>query len=232
MKKLVIIPTYNELENVVNIVISILRLKRDYHILIVDDNSPDGTGKIAEDLAKKHKEVFVLNRTKKEGLGPAYIEGFKWAQGHKYDLIFEMDADFSHNPEQLPWLEKEISKCDVVLGSRYIKMGGTLNWSRIRILISKLGNLYARLLTGLPFTDVTSGFRCFKKEVLENIELDKIKSKGYAFQVEIIYRAYKKGFKIKEWPIVFHERRVGRSKLSKWIILEAVWRVFKLRFPS
>jgi len=230
MKKIVVIPTYNELENIVNIVLAILRLKKDYNVLIVDDNSPDGTGKIAEELSKNHKEVFVISRPKKEGLGPAYVEGFQWALKNNYDLIFQIDADFSHNPEQLPWLEKEIEKYDVVFGSRYIKWGGTLNWSKFRIMISKAGNIYARTLTGIPFCDITGGFRCFRKKVLEALELDKVKSKGYAFQIEMLYRAYKKGFKIKEYPIVFHERRVGKSKLSKFIILEAIWRVFILRF--
>ena len=229
MKRLVIIPTYNELENIVNIVLTVLKLRKDYHVLIIDDNSPDGTGKVADDLTRKHDEVFVIHRPKKEGLGPAYIEGFKWALERGYELIFEMDADFSHNPEHLLWFEKEIPKYDLVIGSRYVKIGGTINWSKYRILISRLGNLYARIITGMPFSDLTSGFKCFQRGVLELIDLDKIKSKGYAFQIETTYRAYKRGFRVKEIPIIFHERRVGKSKLSRQIVFEAVWKVIKLR---
>jgi dolichol-phosphate mannosyltransferase len=200
--------------------------------LIVDDNSPDGTGRIADEMAKKDGRFFVIHREKKSGLGTAYIAGFKFALEKGYDLIFEMDCDFSHDPKYVPHFLKAIQEADLVLGSRYIDGVNVINWPMSRLLLSYYANVYSRLVTGLPVKDATSGFKCFRREVLEAIDLDRVKSNGYSFQIEMSFRAWKKGFKIKEIPIIFEDRKVGQSKMSKKIVREAVWMVWKLRLRS
>ena len=232
MKTLVIIPTYNESENIEKIVPLVLDQDSSIHVLIVDDNSPDGTGRIADEMAKKDGRVSVIHREKKSGLGTAYIAGFKFALEKGYDLIFEMDCDFSHDPKYVPHFLKAIQEADLVLGSRYIDGVNVINWPMSRLLLSYYANVYSRLVTGLPVKDATSGFKCFRREVLEAIDLDRVKSNGYSFQIEMSFRAWKKGFKIKEIPIVFEDRKVGQSKMSKKIVREAVWMVWKLRLRS
>lgn len=232
MKTLVIIPTYNEKENIGEIIPEILKKDPSINVLIVDDNSPDGTGRIADDVAKKNPRIKVLHREKKAGLGTAYKTGFKYALENGYDYIFEMDADFSHDPKYIPHFHEAIKKADLVLGSRYISGVNVINWPISRLLLSYYANVYTRWITGLPVKDATGGFKCFRREVLEKIDLDKVQSEGYSFQIEISFRAWKKGFKIKEIPIVFEDRRVGQSKMSKKIVREAIWRVWKLRLLS
>ncbi len=232
MKTLVIIPTYNEKENIESIIESVLSQSKTIDILIVDDNSPDETAKIVRNKIKRNKRIHILERPGKMGLGTAYIAGFKFALERKYKLIFEMDADFSHNPEEIPNFLKEINGYDLVLGSRYIRGFNVVNWPLRRLVLSYGANLYTRVITRLKITDSTGGFKCFRREVLESIDLDKIHSNGYAFQIEMTYKAWKKGFRIKEIPIVFVDRVQGTSKMSKKIIYEAVFMVWKLRFLS
>jgi len=232
MKALVIIPTYNEKENIESIVGEVLQQDPCLHVLIVDDNSPDGTGDVADRLALSNAKVSVLHRPKKAGLGQAYVAGFRHALSKDFDYILEMDADFSHDPKYLPDFLKSIEKADLVLGSRYISGVNVVNWPMSRLLLSYFANIYARWVTGLPVRDSTGGFKCYRRIVLEQIELDKIKSEGYSFQIETSYRAWKKGFKLKEIPIVFVDRKQGESKMSKKIVREAMWMVWKLRFLS
>ena len=232
MKALVIIPTYNERENLEQIVSEVLRQDSRLQVLIVDDNSPDGTGEIADQISQSNGKVFVLHRQKKAGLGQAYVAGFKFALQKEFDCIFEMDADFSHDPKYLPDFLKSIEKADLVLGSRYISGVNVVNWPMSRLLLSYFANIYARWVTGLPVKDSTGGFKCYRRIVLEQIELDKIKSEGYSFQIETSYRAWKKGFKLREIPIVFVDRKQGESKMSKKIVREAMWMVWKLRLLS
>lgn len=232
MKTLVIIPTYNESENIEEIVPEILQKDPSIDVLIVDDNSPDGTGKMADEMAKDNSRLRVLHREKKAGLGTAYKDGFKYALENNYDYIFEMDADFSHDPKYLPHFLQAIKETDLVLGSRYISGVNVINWPISRLLLSYYANVYTRWVTGLPVKDATGGFKCFRRKVLEKIDLDRVQSEGYSFQIEMSFRAWKKGFKIKEIPIVFEDRRVGQSKMSKKIVREAVWRVWKLRLLS
>ena len=229
-KKLIVIPTYNEAENIEPLIEEILETVPDVNILVVDDYSPDGTGEIVEGLAKKDNRINLLSRTKKEGLGRAYVAGFKWALNHGYDIICQMDSDFSHQPRHLPTFFDTIKECDVVLGSRYIPGGETEGWPLRRKLLSKGGNLYARTILGLPFSDLTGGFKCFRKKVLKAINLDEVGAQGYAFQMEMTYRAFKKGFKIKEIPIVFPDRLRGESKLSGSIFWESLAIPWRLRF--
>ncbi len=227
---LVIIPTYNEYDNLGPITDAVLRAERRVDILVVDDNSPDGTGKLADELAAKSKRIKVLHREKKQGLGRAYLHAFRWALEHGYDYVIEMDADFSHDPRFLPGLlDTAINGADIALGSRYVPGGGTVNWGVGRQLISQGGSLYARTILGVDVKDLTGGFKCFNRRVLEAINLDEVQSSGYAFQIELTYRALKKGFTVKEVPIVFEDRRVGQSKMSRKIFLEAVTMVWKLR---
>jgi dolichol-phosphate mannosyltransferase len=226
---LVCIPTYNERENLPSIVEELLRVA-PVDILIIDDNSPDGTGAVADGLAEKSSRVHVLHRPGKQGLGRAYIAGFKWALHRHYKYVFEMDADFSHQPRYVPEFLRAIKEVDLVLGSRYVDGGGTENWSKARQVISQGGSLYARTLLSLPFHDLTGGFKCFRREVLEALDLDSVECEGYAFQIELTYRAYRLGFRVKEVPIVFYERVAGRSKMSKKIFLEAVLKVASMRF--
>ena len=230
MKGVVVVPTYNERENIEELIEKTLSTSPDIDILIVDDNSPDGTGEIAEKIAKENPRVKVLHRPGKMGLGSAYVEGFKWALKRGYDFIMEMDADFSHNPEDIPRFIEKIKEYDLVIGSRYTDGVSVVNWPISRLLLSYFANIYARTVTGVPIMDLTGGFKCFRREVLESINLDTIMSDGYAFQIEMNYRAYKKGFRITEIPIIFIERRAGSSKMSKKIVWEAFWLVWKLRF--
>lgn len=231
-RALIIFPTYNEKDNIEKIVHAVLPLDPRINVLIVDDNSPDGTGDIADKLAASEEKVNVLHRKGKEGLGKAYIAGFKWAIENKYDFIFEMDADFSHGPEYIKDFLKEIQRNDLVIGSRYISGVNVINWPMSRLLLSYFANVYTRIITGLPVRDATGGFKCFRREVLEAINLDKVKSSGYSFQIEMSMRAWKKGYKIKEIPIIFVDRIAGSSKMSKKIMREAIWMVWMLRIKS
>lgn len=228
---LVCIPTYNERENLATIVEEVLHVA-PVDVLIIDDNSPDGTGQVADLIAEKEPRVHVLHRPGKQGLGRAYIAGFKWALERPYKYIFEMDADFSHQPRYLPEFLRAIERYDLVLGSRYVEGGGTENWSPSRKLISQGGSLYARTILGVPVRDLTGGFKCFRREVLEAIDLETIQSTGYAFQIELTYRAYKQGFRVKEIPILFYERNAGKSKMDRKIFLEAVRKVWTIRLSS
>ncbi|MBV8694362.1 MAG: polyprenol monophosphomannose synthase [Ktedonobacteraceae bacterium] len=230
MKTVIIIPTYNEVENLRPLLETTLSHVPETDILIVDDNSPDGTGQLADQIHEEDARVHVLHRAGKLGLGTAYIAGFKYAIAHGYDAAFEMDADFSHDPRYLPDFLKAIEKADLVIGSRYIRGGDTPNWSPMRRLISGAGNIFARFMLGIPVHDCTAGFRCYRREVLEGIDLDTVQSQGYAFQVELAYRVMQQGFKIVEIPIIFLDRRVGKSKMSRKIIMEAFAYVLRTRF--
>ncbi len=232
MKTLVIIPTYNESENIGRIVPLVLGKHPSINVLIVDDNSPDGTGRIADSMSKENDRIFVIHRQNKAGLGTAYLTGFKFALDKGYDLIFEMDCDFSHDPEYIPHFLDAVQNADLVLGSRYISGVNVINWPMSRLLLSYYANVYSRIVTGLPVKDATGGFKCFRREVLEAIELDQVKSNGYSFQIEMSFRAWKKGFRIKEIPIVFEDRKEGQSKMSKKIVREAIWMVWRLRIWS
>ncbi|HQJ46306.1 MAG TPA: polyprenol monophosphomannose synthase, partial [Ignavibacteriaceae bacterium] len=219
----------NELENVPKLIPEILSQDDSIDVLIVDDASPDGTGKFIEEEMKKNQRLHLIKREKKMGLGTAYIAGFKYALDKGYDFIFEMDADFSHDPNEIKNFLIEINDCDLVLGSRYIHGIRVLNWPMRRLLLSFFASVYTRVITGMPIRDATGGFKCFRRKVLESINLDKVKSNGYSFQIEMTFKAYKKGFKIKEIPIVFVDRIKGKSKMSKKIVREAVVMVWKLR---
>jgi dolichol-phosphate mannosyltransferase len=226
----VCLPTYNERENLEAMVGALGEaLGEDGVVLVIDDNSPDGTGEIADRLAEAHGWVHVLHRQHKEGLGPAYLAGFKQALELGADLIFEIDCDFSHDPSDVHRLTAAAETADLVVGSRYVRGGGTRNWGLLRRLISRGGSLYAQILLGVRVRDLTGGFKCYRRAVLETIDLDAIHSKGYAFQIETTYRAIRAGFRVKEVPIVFVDRQVGGSKMSKAIVLEAVWKVPLLR---
>lgn len=233
MNKIVIIPTFNEIENIEKIIRKVFSLVEVFHILIVDDSSPDGTAGVVKRLQPEFSErLFLIERTGKQGLGTAYITGFKWSIEKQYDFIFEMDADFSHNPDDLPRLFNACSKDgnDVSIGSRYVTSGKVENWPLNRILISYGASLYVRMITWMPVKDCTAGFVCYKREVLEKINLDHIRFIGYAFQIEMKYRAWKSGFKLKEIPITFVDRKEGHSKMSKGIVKEAILGVWKMKF--
>jgi dolichol-phosphate mannosyltransferase len=226
-----VLPTYNEAENVEAIVAAALgKLPAAARVLIVDDNSPDGTGTIAARLAEREERVEILHRPRKEGLGPAYIAGFRRALAGGAGLVLEMDADFSHDPAYLPRLLDAAERADLAIGSRYVPGGGVGDWGALRRAISRGGSAYARLVLGVGVRDLTGGFKCFRREVLEAIDLDSVGSRGYAFQVELTYRAIRQGFEVVEVPIVFRDRRVGSSKMDRSIVLEAIWRVPLLRF--
>lgn len=232
MKKLVIIPTYNERENIEAIVPAIFDVDPSLEILVVDDSSPDGTGEMVESLQKKYPQLHLLVRSKKEGLGRAYIAGFNWGLERGFDILTEMDADFSHRPSDLKTILESMKSADFVVGSRWVPEGRTVNWGLGRKMISVGGSLYARMILGHPLRDWTGGFNCWKAEVLRAIELDNVQSEGYSFQIELKFRALTKGFKPLEVPIVFEDRRVGQSKMSSKIVLEALYRVWKIRFAS
>ncbi len=230
---LVVVPTYNERENLPQIVPAILAIDTRYDVLIVDDGSPDGTGQMADAMAAADSRVNVLHRPRKEGLGRAYRAGFEWALTRDYRWIFEMDADFSHDPKFLSDLLYRSETADLVLGSRYARGNvNVINWPMSRLLLSWFANKYVRWVTGLPLTDATGGFKCFRREVLEAIPLDEVRSNGYAFQVEMSYRAWKKGFTLGEVPIVFVDRVEGTSKMDKRIVREAIWMVWWLRLQA
>jgi dolichol-phosphate mannosyltransferase len=229
----VVLPTYDERDNLEPLVRAVRAelssVAPDHTILVVDDSSPDGTGELADRLAQDDSHVKVLHRPRKEGLGQAYLAGFEQALLAGAELILEMDADFSHDPSYLPRMIEAAREADVVLGSRYVPGGGIRNWGRVRSFVSRGGCWYARAVLGLPIRDLTGGFKCFRREVLEAVDLSQIRSQGYAFQVELTYRALKLGFRVKEIPIVFTDRRVGQSKMSRRIVLEAMWMIPTLR---
>ncbi|HEU4333679.1 MAG TPA: polyprenol monophosphomannose synthase [Candidatus Eisenbacteria bacterium] len=230
MKPLVIIPTYNERENIVELLRRIFALERGIEVLIVDDNSPDGTGALADEMAAADPRVHVLHRAGKMGLGSAYVAGFRYALDRDYDVVFEMDADFSHSPDSLPEFLKEIETADLVLGSRYLYGVTVVNWPLTRLILSYGANVYSRVITGMNIKDATGGFKCFRRQVLESIDWSRVKSDGYGFQIEINFKAYRKGFRIKEIPILFVDRHAGESKMSRKIVWEAAWMVWRLRF--
>jgi dolichol-phosphate mannosyltransferase len=226
-----VLPTYDEAENLEPFVAAVLpKLPDDARVLIVDDNSPDGTGQIADRLAADEERIEVLHRSEKEGLGPAYIAGFRRALGAGAGLILEMDADFSHDPAYLPRLLEASKRADLVIGSRYVEGGGVSNWGALRRGISRGGSAYARLVLGVGVRDLTGGFKCFRREALEALDLDSVDARGYAFQIELTYRALQRGFKVVEVPIVFRDRIAGSSKMDSSIVREAVWRVPQMRF--
>lgn len=229
---LVVVPTYNECENLPQIVPAILAVDPRFDVLVVDDGSPDGTGDLADAMAAIEPRIHVLHRTSKLGLGRAYLAGFAWALEREYQWIFEMDADFSHDPKFLSDLVSRIDGADVVLGSRYASGVNVINWPMSRLLLSWFANKYVHWVTRLPLTDATGGFKCFRREVLEAIPLDQVRSNGYAFQVEMSYRAWKKGFELAEVPIVFVDRVEGHSKMNKRIVREAIWMVWWLRLQG
>lgn len=229
-RALVIIPTYNERENASRIIHAVLEKDPRLEVLIVDDGSPDGTAAIVEAIGAKDPRVHILKRSRKMGLGTAYIAGFKWALERPYEYVFEMDADFSHDPAHLPEFLRAIETADLVIGSRYREGRVTVvNWPMTRLLLSYFANIYARVVTGVPLWDLTAGFKCFRRTVLESIDLDDVRSNGYAFQIEMHFRAWRKRFRIVEIPIVFVDRTEGTSKMSKAIVREAVWMVWRLR---
>ena len=228
---LVVIPTFNEADNLPRIVPLVLNQDPRIDVLVVDDDSPDGTGDLADDLADELDRVHVLHRSGKQGLGRAYLEAFRWGLDRDYTLFFEMDADFSHEPDALPEFIEKAKEFDVVLGSRYVDGRVTvINWPMSRLLISYFGSRYARIVTGLPVRDATGGFNCWRREVLEALDFDRIESNGYTFQIELKLRAWRRGFSMIEIPIIFAERDSGESKMSKKIVREAIWKVWKLRF--
>ena len=232
MKPLIIIPTYNELDNIQRLIPALMALNPAICVLVVDDNSPDGTGKLVDDMARENDRISVLHRPAKLGLGSAYVAGFKYAVKQDVDCVFEMDADFSHDPAMVPEFIEQIKSCDVVIGSRYISGINVVNWPMSRLLLSYFANFYTRLVTGMTIRDATSGYKCFRREVLESINLDDVRSDGYAFQIEMNFRCWRKGYRLKEIPIIFVDRRSGTSKLSQGVINEAVWIVWWLRIQG
>lgn len=235
MKILVVTPTYNEADNIGQVISLVLALPASFHLLVVDDGSPDGTGDLVERLAKSHPDrIHLLRRPGKQGLGTAYIAGFRFALARDYDMVCEMDADLSHNPNDLPRLTApiETGNADVVIGSRYVGGVRIMNWPLSRLILSYSAGIYTRTITRMKINDVTAGFKCFRRNVLEAIDLDRVRSNGYSFQIEMNYIAWKKGFRITEVPIVFTERTEGRSKMSKAIVREATWKVWELRLRS
>ncbi len=230
-RALVIVPTYNERENITRLIDAVLYQDPSIDVLVIDDGSPDGTGQLVDEIAAVNPRVNVIHRPSKMGLGTAYLAGFKWALQHSYAYVFEMDADFSHDPAHLPQFLTSIQEADLVLGSRYREGRVTVvNWPVGRLLLSYFANVYARVVTGLQLYDATGGFKCFRRSVLEAINLDDVRSNGYAFQIEMSFRAWRRGFRIVEIPIVFVDRTEGVSKMSKKIVREAIWMVWRLRW--
>lgn len=234
MRALVIVPTYNEAENVRELVPAILGQGPEFEVLIVDDNSTDGTGAIIDEMRRTEPRLHVLHRPGKMGLGTAYVDGFKYALGHDYEFVFEMDADFSHDPNSLPDFIKaaEGRPADLVLGSRYLNGVTVVNWPLSRLILSYGANVYTRLITWMPVKDATGGFKCFRRRVLQALDLDNVRSDGYGFQIEMSFKAWRKKFKVVEIPITFTDRRVGISKMNKRIIMEAMWLVWWLRLSA
>ena len=231
-KTLIIIPTYNEIDNIEKIIREINLINSKIDILVVDDDSPDGTGSLVKKLKDEFDNLNLIERTGKLGLGTAYIEGFKFALKNGYSFIFEMDADYSHDPKEIPNFFEAIKDADLVIGSRYITGVNVVNWPLSRLILSYCANIYTKIITGLPLHDSTGGYKCFRRLVLESINLENIKSGGYSFQIEMNFKAWKKGFKIKEIPIIFIDRTVGKSKMSKKVVREAIWMVWKLKIRS
>lgn len=232
-KTLIIVPTYNEMDNIQKLIPVLFELGIEgLDVLVVDDNSPDGTGDYVEKLSQKDERIHILRRPGKMGLGTAYCDGFKYAINNGYDFVFEMDADFSHDPKVVPKFLEKIADADLVIGSRYLTGVNVINWPMKRLLLSYFANFYTRVITGLPIKDATGGYKCFRVEVLKSINLDNIKSNGYAFQIEMNFKAWKKGFRLAEIPIIFFDRFQGTSKMSNKIVKEAVFMVWKLRLGS
>ncbi len=229
MKTLIISPTYNEIKNAPFLVEKIFDISPEFHLLIVDDNSPDGTAEAIKKLMKKYKNLFLEIRNKKDGLGKAYIHGFKWGLERNYDCIAQMDADMSHHPKEIPTMIKLLKNNDLVIGSRYVNGVSVVNWPIKRLILSYGANLYSRIITGMRIKDATGGFKLWKTEVLNSIDFKQVKSSGYSFQIEMNYRTWIKKYKIVEHPIIFNDRTVGFSKMNKRIMLEAVWMVWRLR---
>jgi dolichol-phosphate mannosyltransferase len=228
-RKIVVTPTYNERRNVPALVTDVLAQDPEIELLVVDDNSPDGTGTLVTELRAREPRLHLLARPGRQGLGPAYKDGFRWALDHGADLIVQMDADFSHNPAMLPRFFQEIADCDLVLGSRYVQGITVVNWPIERLLLSYFGNAYVRRVLGLTVRDATGGFKCWRRSALETIDLEDVRSNGYAFQIEMTYRAWRRGLRIREIPIIFMDRTQGESKMTKRISLEALWIVWWLR---
>jgi dolichol-phosphate mannosyltransferase len=231
-RSLVIIPTFNEADNILKIIPEILAQDEGFHVLVVDDNSPDGTANLVKEMKKNNPRIHLLERPSKRGLGTAYVAGFKYALSHEFDFAFEMDADFSHDPKSLSKLLAKAEEYDLVIGSRYISGVNVVNWPMSRLILSYTANMYTRFVTGLPVRDTTAGFKCYRRAVLESLDLDNITSNGYSFQIETLFMTWKKGFRVCEVPIIFVDRRAGVSKMSKHIIYEAAWMVWRLKFRS
>jgi dolichol-phosphate mannosyltransferase len=231
-KTLVVVPTYNERENLPPLAQRLMSLPMPVDLLVVDDNSPDGTGKIAEELALKRASIHVIHREQKSGLGRAYIAGFKWALEHDYEFVFELDGDFSHNPDDIPMFLEAAAGADLVLGSRYLNGIRVINWPLSRLMLSKCAAKYVRIITGMPFTDPTGGYKCFRRRALETINLEEVRSNGYSFQIEMTHKLWRQGMKVVEVPIVFTDRFQGRSKMSGHIVREALWMVWRLLFQN
>ncbi len=232
MKALVIVPTYNEAENVGSLLPRILEQDPGLEVLVVDDNSKDGTGDLVDEMAKNEPRIHCLHRPGKMGLGTAYVDGFKYALERDYELVFEMDADFSHDPDSLPAFLEAVQDADLVVGSRYLNGVTVVNWPLSRLILSYGANMYTRLVTWMPLKDATGGFKCFRRTTLEALDLNNVKSDGYGFQIEMNFKAWRKGFRVKEIPILFVDRRVGISKMNKKIVWEAMWLVWKLKFNA
>ncbi len=232
MKALVVIPTYNERDNILRLMGRILNIGPGLEVLVVDDNSPDGTGELVKEYAEKNGRIHLLQRAKKSGIGPAYIAGFKWALARDYDCMIEMDADLSHRPRYIPKFLDKIKEYDVVAGSRWVEGGGIANWSLGRVVLSQLANVYSKWVLKVPINDLTGGFTCWRRQVLEGINLDEIHSDGYSFQIEMKYRAHKKHFRLVEVPIWFTDRKAGQSKISRKIVFEALFLVWVLKFSG
>ncbi len=231
-KTLVVVPTYNERENLPKLAQRLLGLPVQVEVLVVDDNSPDGTGKLADELAAQYAAIHVLHRTEKSGLGRAYIAGFKWALDAGFEFVFEMDGDFSHNPDDVPMFLEAAKEADVVLGSRYLNGIRIINWPLSRLMLSKGAAKYVKIVTGMPFTDPTGGYKCFRRRALQAINLDEVRSNGYSFQIEMTHKLWRQGMKVVEVPIIFTERIQGHSKMSGHIISEALWMVIRLWFQN
>ena len=229
---LVVVPTYNERENLPPLAQRLLNLSVQVDLLIVDDDSPDGTGRVADELAAKHSCIHVLHRAEKSGLGRAYLAGFKWALERGYEFVFEMDGDFSHNPDDIPAFLEAARNADLVLGSRYVNGIRVINWPLRRLMLSTTAAKYVRIVTGMPFTDPTGGYKCFRRRALQAINLDAIESNGYSFQIEMTHKLWRQGMRIAEVPIIFTDRFQGHSKMSKAIVREALWMVWRLLFQN
>lgn len=229
MKTLIVTPTYNESKNIGSLITSLNRMDPNYHILVIDDNSPDGTAKIVKELQKTHKNLHLAERPKKRGLGTAYCFGFKWALEHDYDYIVQIDADLSHNPEDVPQMVELLKEHDLVIGSRYCDGISVVRWPLRRLILSYFANRYSRIVTGVKVKDLTAGFKAWRRKVLEDIDLDNIRSQGYAFQIEMNFHTERKGYRIHEHPIIFIDRTIGESKMSRAIMFETAWMVWRFR---